>query len=211
METDSTDSKDQLQQSCQCHEGNQDDQDAGEDQPVKSGFKDRIIRAGKLDVSLYKEVAADTGTMNQAIAIVLLSAIAAGVGKIGIRGPGLILIEPISAFIGWYMWTYLIYFVGTKLLPEAETNATLGELLRAIGFSHAPGMIRIISIVPGIFNTMYVVGTSWMLVAMVIAVKQTFNYKNTLRAVGVCAIGWIIKTLVFLTFSYLVGSPPEPI
>ncbi len=210
METDSKYSKDQLQESCQSHQGHQEDQDAG-DQSVKSGFKDRIIRAGKLDVSLYKEVAADRGAMNQAIAIVMLSAIAAGVGKIGIRGPGLILIEPISAFIGWYMWTYLIYFVGTKLLPEAETNATFGELLRAIGFSHAPGMIRIISIVPGIFNTIYVVGSSWMLVAMVVAVKQTFNYKNTLRAVGVCAIGWIIKTLVFMTFSYLVGTPPEPI
>lgn len=224
----------QSQQSCQ---SNQEDQEAGnqkscaslapliepagsqgeggttEKQGSKNGFKDRIIRAAKLDTSLYKEVAADAGTMNQAIFIVLLSAVAAGVGKVEIRGPGLIFIEPISAVIGWYMWTYLTYLVGTRLLlpeevPEGGIKSSPGELLRTIGFSHAPGMIRVISIVPGIFNTMYVLGSSWMLVAMVVAVKQTFNYKSTSRVLWVCAISWIMKTLVFITFAYLVGSPP---
>ncbi len=207
MGMDSKDEEQQVEQSCQCHQDNPDadnEKTCTEDQPARSGFKDRIIRAAKLDISLYKEVAADTGTMNQAIAIVLLSAIAAGVGKIGIIGPNQIIIEPISEVIGWYMWTYLIYFVGTKLPPEAGNNATPGELLRAIGFSHAPGMILVFCIVPGIFITIFVVGSTWMLVAMVIAVKQILNYKSTLRAISVCLIAGIIKYSVFWTFAYLI-------
>ena len=205
------DSKDQLQQSCQCHQDAGNEKICTADQPARSSFWDRIILACKMDGNLYKEVAADKRSIWQAMVIVLLSGIAAGMGKVGIRGPAPVIIEPISAFIGWYMWTYITYLVGTKLLPEAETNATSGELLRAIGFSYAPGIIRIICTLSGIFNIVFMLGSSWMLVAMVVAIKQTLNYNSTLRAVGVCAIGWIIKTLVFMLFFYLVGSPPHPI
>ena len=57
-----------------------------------SSFTDRIIRAAKLDVSLYEEVEADKGAMGQAMAVVVLSSIAAGVGIIGSGGLGGILI-----------------------------------------------------------------------------------------------------------------------
>ena len=45
-------------------------------------FKDRIIRAAKLDVKLYEEVEADTTAMRQATGVVILSSIAAGIGAI---------------------------------------------------------------------------------------------------------------------------------
>jgi len=54
---------------------------------------------------------------------------------------------------------------------------------------------------------------AWMLVAMVIAVRQALDYTSTGRAVAVCAIGWIIQTvLLAITFS-LFGRPglaPHP-
>ena len=40
-----------------------------------SSFKDRIIRAAKLDVHLYEEVEADTGALGQAMLIVILSSL----------------------------------------------------------------------------------------------------------------------------------------
>lgn len=43
----------------------------------------RIIRAAKLDASLYEEVEADRSAIGQAVAVVVLSSIAAGVGTIG--------------------------------------------------------------------------------------------------------------------------------
>lgn len=46
-------------------------------------FTDRMIRAAKLDVNLYEEVEADKDTMRQAMGVVVLASLAAGVGSIG--------------------------------------------------------------------------------------------------------------------------------
>ena len=163
-----------------------------------TGFKDRIIRAAKLDVHLYEEVEADGGALRQAIGVVVLSSVAAGIGTIGTRGLGGLLFGTIAALILWYLWAYIIYFVGTKLLPEPRTKSDYGELLRTIGFSSSPGLIRVLGIVPGLANVVFLVASIWMLVAMVIAVRQALDYTSTLRAVGVCVIGWIVQTVIFL-------------
>lgn len=89
-----------------------------------SSFGDRIIRAAKLDVSLYEEVEADTGAMGQAMGVVVLSSLAAGIGSIAKGGAGGILLGSITALIGWYIWAYLTYFIGTKLLPQPQTQAS---------------------------------------------------------------------------------------
>ncbi len=170
-------------------------------------FIDRIIRAAKLDVHLYEEVEADTGAMSQAMGIVVLSSIAAGIGNIARGGPGGILIGTIFALIGWYIWAYLTYFIGTKFLPEPQTEANPGELLRTIGFSSSPGLIRVLGIIPGLAGVVFLVASIWMLVAMVIAVRQALDYKSTLRAVGVCVIGWILQLLILgLLFTILGGA-----
>ena len=171
-----------------------------------TSFKGRIIRAAKLDVHLYEEVEADKGAMGQAMGVVVLSSIAAGVGSISIGGLGGILIGTITALIGWYVWAYLTYFIGTKFFPEPQTIANHGELLRTIGFSSSPGLIRVLGIIPGLGGIVFFAASIWMLVAMIIAVRQALDYKSTLRAVGVCVIGWIIQTLILvLLFSILGG------
>ena len=171
-----------------------------------TGFKNRIIRAAKLDVSLYEEVEADKGALGQAMGVVVLSSIAAGLGSIGRLGLGGILIGTVTALIGWYVWAYLTYFIGTKLLPEPQTKADHGELLRTIGFSSSPGLIRVLGIIPGLAGVVFLVASIWMLIAMVIAVRQALDYRSTLRAAGVCVIGWIIQALFFvLLFSILGG------
>ncbi len=175
-----------------------------------SSFKDRIIRAAKLDVHLYEEVEADKGAMGQAMGVVLLSSIAAGVGSIGL-GPGGILIGAIISLVGWYVCAYLTYFIGTKLLPEPQTKTDPGELLRTIGFSSAPGLIRVLGIIPGVTGVVFLVASIWMLAAMVIAVRQALDYKSTLRAVGVCAIGWIIQTIILALILAILGGAAKPV
>lgn len=167
-------------------------------------FIDRIIRAVRLDVNLYEEVEADNGAMGQAMGVVVISSIAAGLGSAARVGLGGILIGTIAALIGWYIWAYLTYFIGTRFLPENQTRADLGELLRTIGFSSSPGLIRVFGIIPGLARPVFLIASIWMLAAMVIAVKCALDYKSTLRAVGVCAIGWLIQILIFrLLFSIL--------
>jgi hypothetical protein len=172
-----------------------------------NNFLDRIVRAAKLDVNLYEEVEADSGSMRQAMGVVVLSSIAAGIGSITTSGLSGIFMGTIAALVGWYIWAYLTYFIGTKFLPEPQTSADLGELLRTIGFSSSPGLIRILGIIPGLGLIVFLVASIWMLVAMVIAVRQALDYESTLRAVGVCVIGWIIQTIIFvLLFSVFGGA-----
>lgn len=172
-----------------------------------TSFTNRIIRAARLDVNLYEEVEADKGALGQAMGVVVLSSIAAGVGSIEKVGFGGILIGTIAALIGWYIWAYLTYFIGTRLLPEPQTKADHGELLRTIGFSSSPGLIRVLGIIPGLAEIVFLIASIWMLIAMIIAVRQALDYKSTFRAVGVCAIGWIIQMVILaLLFSIFAGS-----
>lgn len=172
-----------------------------------ASLMDRMIRAAKLDVHLYEEVEADTGAMGQAMGVVVLSSVAAGIGSVARGGLGGILMGTIAALIGWYVWAYLTYFIGTKFLPEPQTKADHGELLRTIGFSSSPGLIRVLGVIPGLAPLVFFASGVWMLVAMVIAVRQALDYTSTPRAVGVCLIGWIIQAIILgLLFSILGGA-----
>ena len=158
-------------------------------------LKDRMIRAAKLDVRLYEEVEADQGAMTQAMTVVILSALAAGIGSANVGLLGMV-ISTIAALIGWYVWAFLTYFIGTKFLAEPQTRADHRELLRTIGFSSAPGLIRVFGIIPGLRTLLFLVAGIWMLVAMVIAVRQALDYTSTDRAIGVCVIGWVVQGLI---------------
>jgi len=170
-----------------------------------ASLQNRIIRAAKLDVNLYEEVEADKGAMGQAMAVVVLSSVAAGIGSIARGGIGGILLGTIFALIGWFVWAYLTYLIGTKLLPEPQTKSNPGELLRTIGFSSSPGLIRVLGFIPGLGWLIMLAASIWMLIAMVIAVRQALDYKSTFRAVGVCLIGWVIQAVIFGLLFGLLG------
>ena len=165
----------------------------------------RMIRAAKLDASLYEEVEADPSATTQAMLVVIVSSLAAGVGPLlafGTISFGF-LFNILAALVGWIIWALTTFLIGTKLLPEPQTQADLGQMLRTTGFSSAPGVIRILSILPlafpqpgsaaygaaPILALIYFVSWIWMLVAMVVAVRQALDYRSTGRAVGVCLIG----------------------
>jgi len=171
-----------------------------------ANFKDRIIRAAKLDIRLYEEVEADKGAMGQAMGLVVLSAMAAGIGSIGKAGATGIVIGTITALISWYIWAYITYFIGTRIFPEPQTKADHGELLRTIGFSSAPGLLRVLGIIPFLDGIIFFLTGIWMLIAMVIAVRQALDYSSTPRAIGVCIIGWIIQGIVFWLFFSIVAK-----
>lgn len=175
-----------------------------------SPFVERMLRAAKLEPALYEEVEADKSALGQAMAVVVISSVAAGIGAISVQGISGLVIGTITALIGWYIWAFLTYLIGTKLLPEPQTSADHGELLRTIGFSSSPGIIRIIGIIPGLRGIAFLVAGFWMLAAMVIAVRQALDYTGTLRALGVCLIGWLIQALVIaLIFAAMGGVPSQ--
>jgi len=168
---------------------------------------DRMVRAAKLDINLYEEVEADKSAMGQAITVVVLSSVASGIGTIAVLGIQGLIIGTISALLGWFVWAFLVYIIGTKLLPEPQTKSDMGELLRTIGFSSSPGVLRVFGFIPFLGAIISIVVNVWMLVAMIIAVRQALDYKSTWRAIGVCVIGFVIYVAIIAVIFAVLGVP----
>ena len=47
-----------------------------------------------------------------------------------------------------FVWAFLTYIMGTRLLPKPQTEADSGELMHTIGFSNSPRATRVLGIVP---------------------------------------------------------------
>ena len=129
-------------------------------------------------------------------------------GVFGLEG---LIFTTIGALIGWLIWAFLTFIIGTKLLPEAGTKADLGEMLRTIGFSSSPGVLRILGIIPVVGPIISFVVGIWMLVAMIIAVRQALDYKSTWRAVGVCLIGFVVYFVIMYFILTLIGVNPAAV
>jgi hypothetical protein len=164
---------------------------------------DRMLRAAKLDSLLYEEVEHDVTATNQAVAVVVISSAAAGIGSPVGGGLGAMVTGTFLALISWFVWSYIVYLVGTRLLPEPQTEADYGQLLRTIGFSSAPGALRILGFIPGLGWLIMLAAPVWMLVAMVVAVRQALDYRSTGRAVVVCLVGFVVFMIVSTLFAHL--------
>ncbi len=179
-------------------------------------FSQRMIRAAKLEVRFYKEVEADTNATGQAMAVVVLSSIAQGIGALaqgGIRGFAL---GTVTALIGWCVWVTIVYLIGTKILPEPVVvgrqmyrhlpkthqdgilahHFRIGEVLRTTGFAASPGLLRVLGFVPEVGFLILGVANVWMFMAMVTAVQQALDYVSLYRAVAVCLIGWLMHIVI---------------
>ena len=164
----------------------------------------RMFRASKLDVELYEEVEADKSLLTEAMVVVILSSLASGIGSWSM-GFGELFTTTIGELISWYVWAFIVYLIGTKLLPEPQTVADHGELLRTIGYSSAPGVIRIFKLILPFDGAIDFLAIIWMLTAMIIAVRQALDYKSSLRSVLVCSMGLILKKITLSVVLILWG------
>ena len=163
---------------------------------------DRIFRAIKIDVELYEEVERDKSATIQAGLVVVLSSMAAGVGALQL-GASNFLLAPIFSLISWYVWACIIYFVGVKLFPEKNTKSNHGELLRTIGFSSAPGLLRVFGVTPDLMAVTFIGSAFWMLACMVVGVRAALDYKSLWRALGVVIVAWLFQAILLFTILIL--------
>ena len=172
-----------------------------------STFSERIIGAATLDVHTYEEVEADASATRQAMGVVVLSSIAQGIGTLTLGGGPGFFAGAIGALIGWFVWAFLVYLIGTKVFPESKTRSDVGELLRTTGFSASPGLLRVLGLVPLLGGLVIFAVNIWMLIAMIIAVRQALDYESTGRAVGVCLIGWLVQVMIIVILMVISGVP----
>ena len=170
-------------------------------------FLRRLAGAAMLDPGTYEEVEADEAATRQAVGVVLLSSISAGLGARGFGAHGLAAVALFSvvALMAWAAWSLVTYQIGVRLLPEVTTRADVGQLLRTIGFATAPGILRVFGVVPGLGMPVFVISAVWMLAAMIVAVRQALDYTSTRRAVAVCGLGWLFALGFVLLFGLFFG------
>lgn len=170
-----------------------------------ASFAERMIGAARLDAATYEEVEADSTATGQAMLVVILSSVAAGIGSAGTMGGRGLIVGTLGALVGWVIWAGLTFIIGTKLLPEPQTEADMGQLLRTIGFASSPGVLRLLGFIPVIGRLIWVVVGFWMLAAFVVATRQALDYRSTGRAVAVCAIGFLVYMVVMLVVASMLG------
>ena len=162
---------------------------------IRTSFPKRVLRAIKIDPELYEEVENDKSATFQAASVVVLSSLAAGVGAIHL-GVSNFILGPVISLASWYFWAFLIYIVGTKLFPDKQTKSDHGELLRTIGFSSAPGLIRVFGFTPELMTVTFIGSSFWMLACMVVAVRQALDYKSLWKAFGIVVLCWFFQAIL---------------
>jgi hypothetical protein len=164
----------------------------------------RMIRAARLDVALYEEVEADTSLTRQAATVVAIMAVCQGLGSalaMVMAGassgsqviPGLVF-ALIGPFVGWVVWSYMAYWIGTGLLGG---TATPGELLRTLGFAQTPGVLGLLSFLPVAGGLAVFVGGLWALAAGIMAIRQGLDFA-TGKALVTAIVGWLIWWVVLV-------------
>lgn len=170
---------------------------------------DRMLRAAKLDVALYEEVEADTTALRQAIAVVVIAGLSIGLGSAffvlwehsAMTFLQSVLWGVLMGIVALFIWSLLVYYIGTRLFRGPETESDYFEVLRTVGFAASPGALGILGFIPVIGGLIILVIVVWILVAMVIAVRQALDF-TTGRAIGTCIAGFV----VWIVLNQVVGA-----
>ena len=150
-----------------------------------------MIGAAKLRPETFEEVEADTSATQQAMTVVVIVAIATGIGTLGTGGLFGLLVGIIIGLAGWALWAWITFFVGTTLLRTPETDADWGQLARVLGFAQSPGVFKVVGFIPVLGPLVFFIAAIWQFAAMIVAIRQALDYTSIWRAVGVALIGFV--------------------
>ena len=170
---------------------------------AKPSLTDRMVRAARLETGLYNEVEADLSATNQALTVVVVTALAGGIGAAlgqALAGRptavvGGLIGGVIAELVGWLVWSYVMYLVGTRVF---HGTATYGELLRTLGFANSPGVLLILRFIPVLGGLIALIVGIWRIVAGFIAVREALDLDNgnTLATIVVGIVAYLVVLLI---------------
>ena len=150
-----------------------------------------LIRAARLDGTLYAEVKANTTATGSALGIVGLVALAHGAGGI-IRAVAFERDPPTEGFligaqgeiVFWIGSSFAIYLIGRYLLGSM---ATYGQVLRPLGFAAVPGLLILVAGLASLVGAeilVFAVLVPWRLATSLVAVDRALGVGRTKSAVA---------------------------
>ena len=166
-------------------------------------FLNIIFKSIKLDKSLYTD-SRNFGEASIYFAglIMILDGIAGAVAAntviktaIGMSG--------LTAILTWFIWAILIYVLGVKIFPDKQTKVSFKKVLTAVGFAHAPGLLRFFAVTPELMIPIIFLTQFWIFAALIISTRQILNFKSNLKSFGIVFLSFLI--IVFLSISFVMS------
>jgi uncharacterized membrane protein len=158
----------------------------------------RMIGAAKADVKTLTEIEADPNAFNQAVIVILIAGVSALVGNIFRAGIVAGIIGLVGELVGYFLFAFLVFLIGTKLMPEPSTKSDFNETFRTVGFAASPGALNFLAIIPVLGVLISFAIHVWSLVIGVIAVREALDYSNTGRAIIVCLLAFVAIVIVYM-------------
>ena len=166
----------------------------------------RMLGALRLDAATYEDVEKDKSATGQAAFIVVAtSAVAGAVGYAltGVGGAGDGILGAIGALIGWAVYAWLAYLLGTKLFAAPETKSDWGEVARTLGFASTPRFLLVFALIPGLAGIVQAVVGVWALVATVVALRAAFDC-STVRALVIGIAASLVQVIIIVALVSIV-------
>ena len=166
-------------------------------------FLNIIVRSIKLDKTLYSDNKnfAEASIYFAGI-IMILDGIAGAVAANTIIKTA-IAMSGLTAIITWLVWAIFIYVIGVKLFPDKQTKVSFRKVLTAVGYAHAPGLLRFFAVVPEFVVPIIFLTQFWIFASLIIATKQVLNLKSSFKAFGIVFLSFLI--LAFLSISFVMS------
>jgi hypothetical protein len=164
---------------------------------------ERIMRVLKLDKAVFPEIGNDPKATTEAGIIVVVVSLLTGIGS-GFQGGffGRVVWELIAGVVlGWLLWAFVTYFIGTSLF---QGKTTVEEMLRVLGYASAPRLLGFFSFIPCVGPIVALAGTILSLVAGFIAVREAMEF-DTGKAVITVLIGWLVYLVVTVILAPILG------
>jgi len=161
----------------------------------------RVVRALRLDPTLYLEVEEDVGATAQAIVILLITGACTGIGLAitgvdkNISGISVFFMGIAASTLGWICLLFIIYILGSTLFVSKRKELDFSVLFRSVSFSASPGVLRFFIFIPGVGLFLDFAAQLWCIAGMIVALRQLFDF-STGRATGLCIAGWIIYSVL---------------
>jgi hypothetical protein len=166
-------------------------------------FLDIIFRSIRLDKSLYK----DNKNFGEAAIyfagiIMILDGIAGAVAANTIIKTA-VAMSGITAILTWFVWGIFIYVIGVKLFPDKQTKVPFKKILTAVGYAHAPGLLRFFAVTPELLMPIIFLTQFWIFAGLIISTKQILNLKSNLKSFGIVFLSFLI--IAFLSISFVMS------
>ena len=97
----------------------------------------------------------------------------------------------------------LIYVLGVKIFPDKQTKVSFKKVLTAVGFAHAPGLLRFFAVTPELMIPIIFLTQFWIFAALIISIRQILNFKSNLKSFGIVFLSFLI--IVFMSISFVMS------